>query len=265
MQKSEVIRSLYSDQFKILEAIIQLHLQEKTFEVDVTYGNGGFYKKGIPQPTHRFDIDDKLENITKACNSNNTELKAASVNSVIFDPPFLTYIRKQRTGNSSMVMSRRFSGYWSSDELTEHYKTTIEEENIEELQRQKSIIEILLSKDEALYLLNKVEEKYVPVTHKDMTRFNITLDESVDFVIKSFNIMRGSEIFVPKIPSYRILDLVKAINPKFKIKLIGIRIYEIGISYYGRDYSLGKKINWKDGIAAIWCIFKYNLFYSDKK
>ena len=39
------------------------------------------------------------------------------------------------------------------------YKTTIEEENIEELQRQKSIIEILLSKDEALYLLNKVEEK----------------------------------------------------------------------------------------------------------
>ena len=71
--------------------------------------------------------------------------------------------------------------------------------------------------------LNKVEEKYVPVTHKDMTRFNITLDESVDFVIKSFNIMRGSEIFVPKIPSYRILDLVKAINPKFKIKLIGIR------------------------------------------
>ena len=127
MQKPEVIRSLYSDQFKILEAIIQLHLQEKTFEVDVTYGNGGFYKKGIPQPTHRFDIDDKLENITKACNSNNTELKAASVNSVIFDPPFLTYIRKQRTGNSSMVMSRRFSGYWSSDELTEHYKTTIEE------------------------------------------------------------------------------------------------------------------------------------------
>ena len=69
----------------------------------------------------------KLENITKACNSNNTELKAASVNSVVFDPPFLTYIRKQRTGNSSMVMSRRFSGYWSSDELTEHYKTTIEE------------------------------------------------------------------------------------------------------------------------------------------
>ena len=43
--------------------------------------------------------------------------------------------------------------------LNKIYKTTIEEENIEELQRQKSIIEILLSKNEALYLLNKVEEK----------------------------------------------------------------------------------------------------------
>ena len=43
--------------------------------------------------------------------------------------------------------------------LNKIYKTTIKEENIEELQRQKSIIQILLSKDEALYLLNKVEEK----------------------------------------------------------------------------------------------------------
>ena len=43
--------------------------------------------------------------------------------------------------------------------LRKIYKTTIEEENIEEIQRQKSVIEILLSKDEALYFLNKVEEK----------------------------------------------------------------------------------------------------------
>jgi len=43
----------------------------------------------------------------------------------------------------------------------------------------------------------------------------------------------------------------------------GIRIYEVGISYYGRTYAEGKKINWKDGVRAIWCILKYNLF--DKK
>ena len=40
----------------------------------------------------------------------------------------------------------------------------------------------------------------------------------------------------------------------------GIRIYEVGISYYGRTYQEGKKINWKDGFRAIYCIFKYNLF-----
>ncbi|HET8572293.1 MAG TPA: glycosyltransferase family 2 protein [Edaphocola sp.] len=40
----------------------------------------------------------------------------------------------------------------------------------------------------------------------------------------------------------------------------GLRIYEVGISYYGRTYSEGKKIGWKDGFRAIWCILKYNLF-----
>jgi len=40
----------------------------------------------------------------------------------------------------------------------------------------------------------------------------------------------------------------------------GVRIYEIGISYYGRTYAEGKKINWKDGFRALWCILKYNLF-----
>jgi glycosyltransferase involved in cell wall biosynthesis len=43
-------------------------------------------------------------------------------------------------------------------------------------------------------------------------------------------------------------------------RIPGLRIYEIGISYYGRTYDEGKKINWRDGIQAIWCIIKYNLF-----
>lgn len=40
----------------------------------------------------------------------------------------------------------------------------------------------------------------------------------------------------------------------------GIRIYEVGISYYGRTFEEGKKIGWKDGFRAIYCILKYNLF-----
>ncbi len=43
-------------------------------------------------------------------------------------------------------------------------------------------------------------------------------------------------------------------------KIKGIRIYEVGISYYGRTYAEGKKINWKDGFRAIYCILRYNLF-----
>ena len=42
-------------------------------------------------------------------------------------------------------------------------------------------------------------------------------------------------------------------------RIPGIRIYEVGISYYGRTYKEGKKINWKDGFRALWCIIKYNL------
>jgi hypothetical protein len=44
-----------------------------------------------------------------------------------------------------------------------------------------------------------------------------------------------------------------------KVAKLRCRIYEVGISYSGRTYAEGKKINWKDGVTAIWCIFKYNL------
>jgi hypothetical protein len=39
-----------------------------------------------------------------------------------------------------------------------------------------------------------------------------------------------------------------------------LRIYEVPISYYGRTYEQGKKINWQDGVQALWCIVRYNLF-----
>ncbi len=78
--------------------------------------------------------------------------------------------------------------------------------------------------------LLKNKAKYIPITHKDMTRFWITLDQGVDFVIKNFGRMKGGEIFVPKIPSVLITDLAKAIAPNLEHKTIGIRpgekIYE---------------------------------------
>jgi len=50
-----------------------------------------------------------------------------------------------------------------------------------------------------------------------------------------------------------------------KLSKLGCRIYEVGISYYGRTYDEGKKIGWKDGVRAIYCIIKYNLFSSTSR
>ena len=63
----------------------------------------------------------------------------------------------------------------------------------------------------------------LPVTDERMTRFWITLQQGVDFVIKSFMRMQGGELFVPKIPSIRIVDLVKSLGKHLKYKIIGIR------------------------------------------
>ena len=71
--------------------------------------------------------------------------------------------------------------------------------------------------------LKQEKQRYFTITDKRMTRFNISLPKAANFVINCLKIMKGQEIFVPKIPSYKILDVVKAINPKPKIKIIGIR------------------------------------------
>jgi len=65
--------------------------------------------------------------------------------------------------------------------------------------------------------------KELPITHLEMTRFWISLQEGVDFVFKDMERMQGGEIFVPKIPSVTITDLAKAMEPNLPIKIIGIR------------------------------------------
>ena len=63
----------------------------------------------------------------------------------------------------------------------------------------------------------------LPITHSEMTRFWITLQQGVDFVLENFARMHGGEIFVPKIPSVRVTELAKAYAPNLPIKIIGIR------------------------------------------
>ena len=70
-----------------------------------------------------------------------------------------------------------------------------------------------------------VEEKknYFPITDVEMTRFWFEMPDAIKFVLDSFSLMRGGEIFVPKIPSINMVDLAKSLDSKFKIKVIGKR------------------------------------------
>lgn len=73
------------------------------------------------------------------------------------------------------------------------------------------------------FFLKKKPEGVLPVTDERMTRFNITLEDGVNLVLKALECMWGGEIFVPKIPSYRILDVAKAVDPDCRIEIVGIR------------------------------------------
>jgi UDP-N-acetylglucosamine 4,6-dehydratase len=73
------------------------------------------------------------------------------------------------------------------------------------------------------FFLNKRREGVLPITSSDMTRFNITLDEGVDMVLHALSEALGGELFVPKIPSYRIIDVATAIGPDCEHRIVGIR------------------------------------------
>jgi UDP-N-acetylglucosamine 4,6-dehydratase len=73
------------------------------------------------------------------------------------------------------------------------------------------------------FFLRRRHEGKLPITHPDMTRFWITLDQGVDLVLSSLGRMRGGEIYVPKIPSMRIVELANAVAPNAEQVVVGIR------------------------------------------
>ena len=73
------------------------------------------------------------------------------------------------------------------------------------------------------FFLDKRRDGVLPITHPDMTRFNISLEEGVDLVLHALEYAWGGEIFVPKIPSYKITDVAQAIAPDARQDIVGIR------------------------------------------
>ena len=96
------------------------------------------------------------------------------------------------------------------------------------------------------FFMNKRKEGILPITDPSMTRFNISLADGVEMVLHALESAWGGELFVPKIPSYRIMDVAEAIGPKCEHKVIGIRpgekIHEemITSSDSFSTYDLGK-------------------------
>lgn len=73
------------------------------------------------------------------------------------------------------------------------------------------------------FFLRKRHDGFLPITHKDMTRFNISLDEGVEMVLYALQNAWGGELFVPKIPSFKITDLAEAVAPGIDTRIIGVR------------------------------------------
>ena len=92
--------------------------------------------------------------------------------------------------------------------------------------------------------LNK-KKKFFPITDVKTTRFWITLRTGINFVLNSFKIMNGGEIFIPNMPSVKTIDLAKSINPSYKLKIIGLRPGKNPETLFSKEdceYILEKKI-----------------------
>ena len=96
------------------------------------------------------------------------------------------------------------------------------------------------------FFLEKRKTGILPITNAEMTRFNISLNDGVEMVLHAMNAAWGGELFVPKIPSYKIIDVARAIGPNCQQEIVGIRpgekIHEemITVSDSFTTYDLGK-------------------------
>lgn len=121
---ANTIKSVSEDQEYIIKSIMQLCDIDR-FDADVTYGNGVFWKN-LPTPAYCFDINPQLNYVTFS-SSDKLPFENNQISSIMFDPPFLTYIKSAREHNS--IMAKRYGGYWQYKELEEHYRNTIKEAN----------------------------------------------------------------------------------------------------------------------------------------
>ena len=133
----------------------------------------------------------------------------------------------------------------------------------------------MMSRGSVIPSFLNTKEKEFKVTTKDMTRFSLTLDQSIEAALFAIDKMHGGEIFIPKAKSYKILDLAKSIDFKKKIKIIGKRPgekinetlipnTEVDNTYENENYYIVMSFNKKLKITGFKKVDKYFSYTSDK-
>lgn len=113
--------SVFKDDGEVLKAISDIHLRGKWFDLDCTYSKGVFYNK-IPQPKIKSDILPLFDDVLMVDSTKMDIFTNNSLNSIVFDPPFL--FRKRKSDNNDK-MSTRFSYFNSYDDLTDMYSNSL--------------------------------------------------------------------------------------------------------------------------------------------
>lgn len=124
IQRGDVVFSLSFDERKIIQAIIDLHNNEKAFDLDPTYSKGRFWQ-GLPQPLHKFDLYPQTPD-TRQANSNCLPFSDGQIGSIMFDPPFVI----KNVGRANAVLGKiekRFFGYPCYADLHNHYSSSLRE------------------------------------------------------------------------------------------------------------------------------------------
>lgn len=113
--------SVFKDDGEVLKAISDIHLRGKWFDLDCTYSKGVFYNK-IPQPKIKSDISPLFDDVLMVDSTKMDTFTNNSLNSIVFDPPFL--FRKRKSDNNDK-MSTRFSYFNSYEDLTDMYSNSL--------------------------------------------------------------------------------------------------------------------------------------------
>lgn len=127
----ETIKSVNTSQEQIISDILKLHSKDGWVDLDPTYSKGQFYKSGlVPQPLIKSDLEPQTEDTIQSNSDNLSFLENESINTIMFDPPFVIVGRgltHKTNKEGSSKIAKRFGGYGNFEDLKKHYYNSLKE------------------------------------------------------------------------------------------------------------------------------------------